>query len=222
ITFLKVNIFHGDGFPRASSNKGKINRREFQMRELPLTLAQCRLRPGTHIKVSEGERIHILQEGSGGLFSYNDVLKTSSESRLFIHKPLKTSGLLRQCLCRDRHNCEAVMAGSHGTGQSRLTSLVQTDNSSLYPVSNIRAAFRNQSYGASEDRCLNIPGEECNGVLSARQFVGWYNGLPENEDLNVNLNVDHAVIIGQGNVAVDVARILLSPIDQLRVSSIYE
>lgn len=73
------------------------------------------------------------------------------------------------------------------------------------------------AYGSSKDNKLGIPGEHLNGVYSARQFVGWYNGLPEFADLNPRLDHgDQAVVIGQGNVALDVARVLLAPLDQLR------
>lgn len=77
------------------------------------------------------------------------------------------------------------------------------------------------SYGASRDRALGIPGEqELEGVISARAFVGWYNGLPEYRNLNPRLDGENAVIIGQGNVALDVARILLSSVDALRCTDI--
>lgn len=74
------------------------------------------------------------------------------------------------------------------------------------------------AYGASKDRLLDIPGESLRGVLSAREFVAWYNGLPGFEDLNPPLsgNGKDAVIIGQGNVALDVARMLLADLDHLR------
>ncbi|KAJ4364674.1 NADPH-adrenodoxin reductase [Neocucurbitaria cava] len=79
------------------------------------------------------------------------------------------------------------------------------------------------SYGASEDRKLGIPGEELPGVYSAREFVGWYNGLPEFQDLSPQLQAGgQAVVIGQGNVALDVARILLTPVDTLRETDITE
>lgn len=76
-----------------------------------------------------------------------------------------------------------------------------------------------KSYGADEDRALNVNGEDLKNVIPARRFVGWYNGLPSDQHLSINLDCDSAVVIGQGNVAVDVARILLSPIDKLKVSS---
>lgn len=79
------------------------------------------------------------------------------------------------------------------------------------------------SYGASRDRRLGIPGEDLKGVLSARAFVGWYNGLPEYAGLAPALDSsDEAVVIGQGNVALDVARILLSPLERLRQTDITE
>ena len=54
------------------------------------------------------------------------------------------------------------------------------------------------AYGADADRRLGVPGEESQGFLSARRFVGWYNGLPEDADLEVDLSCRTAVIIGHG------------------------
>ncbi|KAF2034285.1 FAD/NAD(P)-binding domain-containing protein [Setomelanomma holmii] len=79
------------------------------------------------------------------------------------------------------------------------------------------------SYGASEDRKLGIPGEELPGVFSAREFVGWYNGLPQFQSLQPQLQAgEQAVVIGQGNVALDVVRMLLTPVDALKTTDITE
>ncbi|KAI1470827.1 FAD/NAD(P)-binding domain-containing protein [Daldinia caldariorum] len=80
------------------------------------------------------------------------------------------------------------------------------------------------AYGASEDKQLGIPGEsELQGIYAAREFVGWYNGLPEYADLAPDLTQgEEAVIIGQGNVALDVARMLLEDVDVLRKTDITE
>ena len=80
------------------------------------------------------------------------------------------------------------------------------------------------AYGASQDRRLGIPREEqLEGIYSARGFVGWYNGLPEYANLAPKLDLgEEAIIIGQGNVALDVARILLSDVDRLRKTDITE
>ncbi|QIX01261.1 hypothetical protein AMS68_006778 [Peltaster fructicola] len=79
------------------------------------------------------------------------------------------------------------------------------------------------AYGASKDKKLGLPGEDLTGVHSARAFVGWYNGLPEYADLKPDLQLgDTAVILGQGNVALDVARMLLAPLDELKKTDITE
>jgi len=62
--------------------------------------------------------------------------------------------------------------------------------------------------GAPHDRKLGIPGEELAGVVGSAEFVGWYNGHPDFADLDPPLDGTHAVVIGNGNVALDCARIL--------------
>ena len=62
--------------------------------------------------------------------------------------------------------------------------------------------------GASKGRKLGIPGEELKNSLSAADFVPWYNAHPDYVDVEVDLSSDTAVVIGAGNVAMDVARIL--------------
>lgn len=69
--------------------------------------------------------------------------------------------------------------------------------------------------GAQSDRKLGIPGEDLPGCESALAFVGWYNGHPDFAGLSFDLTSRRAVVIGAGNVALDVARILCSPAERL-------
>ena len=62
--------------------------------------------------------------------------------------------------------------------------------------------------GAPDDRPLGIPGDDLPGVIGSAAFVGWYNGHPEFADLNPPLDAHAAAVVGNGNVALDVARIL--------------
>jgi len=79
------------------------------------------------------------------------------------------------------------------------------------------------AYGASKDRTLGLEGEDKPHIYSARAFVGWYNGLPEYRHLNPDLTAgETAVVIGQGNVALDVARMLLTKVDALKRTDITE
>lgn len=66
--------------------------------------------------------------------------------------------------------------------------------------------------GASDDRRLGIPGEDLKGSVSAREFVSWYNGHPDVADRRFDLSGTTAVVIGNGNVALDVARVLARPV----------
>jgi len=68
--------------------------------------------------------------------------------------------------------------------------------------------------GSATGKKLGIPGENLPGSISAAQFVPWYNGHPDFADFNPELDCDTAVVIGAGNVAMDVARILaLEPVE---------
>ena len=64
------------------------------------------------------------------------------------------------------------------------------------------------SVGAQTDRQLGIPGEDLPGSWPATAFVAWYNGHPDFQDLSFDLSGERAVVIGNGNVALDVARML--------------
>ena len=74
--------------------------------------------------------------------------------------------------------------------------------------------------GAATDRKLGIPGEDIQGSHAATAFVGWYNGHPDYRDLEFDLSSESAVVIGQGNVAIDVCRILAKSTDELRRTDI--
>jgi ferredoxin/flavodoxin---NADP+ reductase len=69
--------------------------------------------------------------------------------------------------------------------------------------------------GAQTDRRLGIPAEDLPGSWSAFEFVAWYNGHPDYQDLEFDLDVERAVVIGNGNVALDVARMLALTPDEL-------
>jgi ferredoxin--NADP+ reductase len=70
--------------------------------------------------------------------------------------------------------------------------------------------------GSPSDRPLGIPGEELPGSHAATEFVGWYNGHPDHTDLEFDLlSAERAVVIGNGNVALDVARMLVLAPEEL-------
>ncbi|VAX38225.1 Ferredoxin--NADP(+) reductase, actinobacterial (eukaryote-like) type [hydrothermal vent metagenome] len=74
--------------------------------------------------------------------------------------------------------------------------------------------------GAETDKKLGIPGEDLPGSYTATEFVAWYNGHPDYADHKFDLSQEVAVIIGQGNVAMDVCRILAKTVDELKTTDI--
>src|SRR5581483_11860120 len=69
--------------------------------------------------------------------------------------------------------------------------------------------------GAQTDRRMGIPGEDLAGSWPATAFVAWYNGHPDFQDLQFDLDVERAVVIGNGNVAIDCARMLALTAEEL-------
>lgn len=74
--------------------------------------------------------------------------------------------------------------------------------------------------GAQSDRKMNIPGEDLEGSYPATIFVGWYNSHPDYADLDFDLTGQRAVVVGNGNVAMDVTRILATLPDALATTDI--
>ncbi len=76
------------------------------------------------------------------------------------------------------------------------------------------------AHGAQSDRPLGIPGEDLPGSVAAVDFVGWYNAHPHFEAMTPDISSGRAVVVGNGNVAIDVARILVSDPDVLAATDI--
>jgi len=74
--------------------------------------------------------------------------------------------------------------------------------------------------GTGEDNRLGIPGEDLPGSHAATRFVAWYNGHPHHADHEYNLSVRRAVVVGNGNVSIDVARMLVLPPEELHATDV--
>ncbi len=74
--------------------------------------------------------------------------------------------------------------------------------------------------GAQSDRRMGIPGEDLEGSYPATIFVGWYNGHPDYRDLDFDLSQERVAVVGNGNVAMDVARILVTDPEELAKTDI--
>jgi len=91
-------------------------------------------------------------------------------------------------------------------------------------VSDLRTHYDQIVYttGAQTDRRMGIPGEDLPGSHPATEFVAWYNGHPDYRDCQFDLSQERVAVVGVGNVAVDVARILCRTPDELAATDIAE
>ncbi|XP_026936386.1 NADPH:adrenodoxin oxidoreductase, mitochondrial isoform X3 [Sagmatias obliquidens] len=171
-------------------------------------------------------QICVVGSGPAGFYTAQHLLKHHSQAHVDIYeKQLVPFGLVRFGVAPDHPEVKNVI--------NTFTRTAHSDRCAFHgnvvvgrdvTVQELRDAYHAVvlSYGAEDHRGLEIPGEELPGVLSARAFVGWYNGLPENRKLAPDLSCDTAVVLGQGNVALDVARILLTPPEYLEKTDITE
>lgn len=171
--------------------------------------------------------IAVIGSGPAGFYTALRVLEKLPHARVDMYEALPVPfGLARfgvapdhpeVKVCQERFDDAAKFNTFRYIGNTRVGIDVS--------LRDLRANYNSLvfAYGSSEDRVLGIPGEELPGVYSARQFVGWYNGLPEHAGLNPPLaDAEDVTIIGNGNVALDVARILLCDLSRLKSTDITE
>uniref|UniRef100_A0A8D2LCB3 NADPH:adrenodoxin oxidoreductase, mitochondrial n=1 Tax=Varanus komodoensis TaxID=61221 RepID=A0A8D2LCB3_VARKO len=171
-------------------------------------------------------RICVVGSGPAGFYTAQYLLKHHKLAQVDIYEKLPVPfGLVRFGVAPDHPEVKNVINSFTQTARSgRCTYSGNVTVGKDVTVKELQEAYHAVvlSYGAENSRALGIPGEDLAGVYSARAFVGWYNGLPENRNLKPDLSSETAVILGHGNVALDVARILLTPLRELRKTDITE
>ncbi|OMO59599.1 hypothetical protein CCACVL1_24734 [Corchorus capsularis] len=171
--------------------------------------------------------LHVCIVGSGpaGFYTAEKLLKKHQGAQVDIIDRLPTPfGLVRSGVAPDHPETKNVINQFSRVAQSgRCSFLGNVTVGSSVSLAELRELYHVVvlAYGAESDRVLGIPGEDLKGVHSAREFVWWYNGHPDGRNLDPDLKcTDTAVILGQGNVALDVARILLRPTSELAKTDI--
>jgi ferredoxin--NADP+ reductase len=122
-------------------------------------------------------------------------------------------GLIRHGVAPDHQNTKAIVRIFEQMFISdRITCYLNVEIGAKISHAELMAHHHAVIYavGAPNGRSLAIPGEELVGVYRAADFVGWYNGQPDHSAHDINLTGSRAVVIGNGNVALDIARVLLN------------
>jgi ferredoxin/flavodoxin---NADP+ reductase len=164
-------------------------------------------------------RVAIVGAGPAGAFTAASLLRARGDAEIDLYERLPTPwGLLRagvapdhqeikrlqdrferdtlQCGCRFLGNVEVGVDVSHSDLMRHYTAVIYAT-------------------GAQTDKSLGIPGEDLPGSWAATEFVAWYNGHPDYRDAEFDLSGTRAVVIGNGNVAADVVRMLTRSPDEL-------
>jgi ferredoxin/flavodoxin---NADP+ reductase len=164
--------------------------------------------------MESGLRVAIVGSGPAGLYAAGQLLKDGGDgTRVHVLDRLPTPwGLVRAGVAPDHPKIKSVtrvFERTAGHPGFRYIGGVEVgeDISHDQLLSHHHAVL--YAVGAARDRRLGLPGEDLPGSLAATAFVGWYNAHPDFADLDPDLSVKRAVVVGNGNVALDVARMLV-------------
>jgi ferredoxin/flavodoxin---NADP+ reductase len=167
-------------------------------------------------------RVAIVGSGPAGFYAAEQLLTAKDldhEVAVDMFERLATPwGLVRAGVAPDHPKIKAVTRRYEKTAAKdgfRFFGNVEVGTD--LPVDELREHYHAVLYafGASGDRRLGIPGEELPGSHSSTEFVAWYNGHPDFADHAFDLTATTAVVVGNGNVALDVARMLALPRETL-------
>jgi ferredoxin--NADP+ reductase len=171
-------------------------------------------------------RVAIIGSGPSGFYAAEGLFKSGRAVHVDMFERLPAPyGLVRYGVAPDHPKLKEPIRVYEGIArhpQFRLLGNVAVGRD--VSVEELRTAYHAVlfSCGAESDRRLGIPGEDLPGSHTATEFVGWYNGHPDYRDRQFDLGQEVAVIIGQGNVAIDVCRILAKTVDELKHTDIAE
>lgn len=212
--------------------------------ELPDTLAHFRKMnadyyessPATHVPeplpdtraltatAAEPLRVAIVGAGPAGFYAASELFCRDSGAEVsMIEKLAMPFGLVRYGVAPDHQSTkEVAQVFREVAANPRFSTFYNVEVGRHLSHKDLLEHHHAVIYscGASQPRKLDVPGENLPGSVSAAEFVAWYNGHPDMADASFDLSGERAVIVGNGNVALDVARMLLLPPDQLACTDI--
>ena len=168
-------------------------------------------------------RVAIVGSGPAGFYAAGHLLKAKSHPDLCVQVDMFDRlptpwGLVRAGVAPDHPNIKAVSRVYEKTAEHpefRFYGNVELGRDLSHDDLTARYHAVIYAVGAQTDRRMGIPGEDLPGSWAATEFVAWYNGHPDYKDLVFDLSAERAIVVGNGNVATDVARMLALTRDEL-------
>src|SRR4051812_18897080 len=162
--------------------------------------------------------VAVVGTGPAGMYAVEDLLLHTNSRVTLIDRLATAGGLIRYGVAPDHPSTKKIgetFARYHDHPRLRLRlgveagpELARRHDAVIYAV------------GATEARRLDVPGEDLPGSLPAASVVGWYNGHPDIAPAAVDLSAERVVVVGTGNVALDIARILTASPESLAGTSL--
>nr|WP_157457706.1 FAD-dependent oxidoreductase [Deinococcus arboris] len=170
-------------------------------------------------------RVAVIGSGPSGVYAAEALLKqTDVPAEVDVYDRLPTPyGLVRYGVAPDHLTIKSVTKGFEKTlADPRVRFLGNVEFGTDLTHEEALAHYDAVLYavGASSDRRLGIPGEDLAGSMSATEFVAWYNGHPDAAARELLLHASGVAVVGVGNVALDVSRILAKTTQELHRSDI--
>ncbi len=170
-------------------------------------------------------RVAIFGAGPAGFYAAERLFKEKDivvEVDMFDRLPTPF-GLVRNGVAPDHQKIKSVTAAfDRIAGNPRFRFFGNVELGRDVSVDDLKEYYHQILYstGAQTDRPLGIPGDDLIGSHPATEFVAWYNGHPDYRDLEFDLSQERVAVVGVGNVAVDVARILCRTREELMKTDI--
>ena len=173
-------------------------------------------------------RVAIVGSGPAGFYAAGHLLKCKSHPDLCVQVDMFDRlptpwGLVRAGVAPDHPNIKAVSRVYEKTAEHpefRFYGNVELGRDLSHEELTERYHAVIYAVGAQTDRRMGIPGEDLPGSWAATEFVAWYNGHPDYRDPEFDLSAERAIVVGNGNVATDVARMLALTRDELAATDV--
>ena len=173
----------------------------------------------------KGPSVVIIGSGPGGFYAAESISKKLNSDIDIIDRLPTPFGLIRGGVAPDHQTTKKISLVYTKTAkkdQIRFFGNIEIGKDIL--LDELRKIYDVVilATGSELDNKLEIDGEELKGVYGSAEFVGWYNGHPDYVNLEPDLNTENVVVIGNGNVAIDVVRVLSKNLEEMTESDIPE
>ena len=173
----------------------------------------------------KGPSVVIIGSGPGGFYAAESISKKLNSDIDIIDRLPKPFGLIRGGVAPDHQTTKKISATYTRTAKKdQICFFGNIEIGKDISLEVLREIYDVViiATGSELDNKLGIEGGDLKGVYGSAEFVGWYNGHPDYMDLNPNLDTKNVVVVGNGNVAIDIVRVLSKTFEEMLESDIPE